>query len=74
MAMSQHTLNSSKSEIKTRGKDLKLCQGKFRADIRKNLFTESVGKPWNVLPREMVKSLSLEMFKKRLDMALNAVV
>lgn len=63
MAMSQHTLNSSRSKIKTGGKGLKLCLGRFRADIRKNLFTESLVKPWNRLPREMVKSLSLEVLK-----------
>ncbi|KFV18721.1 hypothetical protein N340_02340, partial [Tauraco erythrolophus] len=49
----------------------KLKEGKFRLDIRKKLFTLSVGRHWNRLPREVVEAPSLEVFKARLDGALS---
>ncbi|KAJ7405121.1 hypothetical protein WISP_141800 [Willisornis vidua] len=67
-------LFSQTTSSRSRGYNLKLCQGRFGLDIRKKFFTEREIGHWNGLPGEAVDSPSLEVFKKRLDVALSAMV
>jgi len=67
-------LFSQLTSDKTRGNGLRLHRGRFRLDISKTFFTARVIRHWKKLPREVVESPCLEVFKKRVDMALQDIV
>lgn len=65
-------LSRNVREDRRRGFQLK--ESVFRLDRRNEFFTMQVVRHWNRLPREAADSPSLEVFKTRLDVALDNLV
>jgi len=55
---------------RTRGNRQKVKHKRIHLNMRKNFFTLKVTEHWNRLPREVVESPSLEIFKLHLDVVL----
>ena len=54
----------------SRGNGHQLKHRKFQLNMRKNFFPVRVTEHWNRLPREVVESPSLEIFRTHLDKVL----
>jgi len=59
-------------KTRTRGHSLKIKGSRRRTEFRRNFFTQRVVNLWNSRPSEAVEATSLNVFKARLDRALNS--
>lgn len=59
---------------RARGNGLKLCQSTFRWTSRKKFFIGRVARHWYRLPRVVMESPSLEVFKRLVDVAPGKVI
>ncbi len=65
--MDEAGLSSVVHSCRTRSNGLKLERRMFHIKMRKNLFTVRVTEHWNKLPRVVVESTTMEIFKTSLD-------
>ena len=59
---------------KKRENGFKIKEGRFRLDVSGKFLTERLVRCWNRLPREAADTLSLEVFKARLDGILDNLI
>ena len=60
-------------ETRTRSNGFKLQERRFQLNSRKHFLTVRAVRRWNKLPWRVVESLSLEVFRRRLDEHLSRV-
>jgi len=47
---------------------------RFTKDVQQNIITERAVKHWNRLPREVVESISWEVFRRHVEVTLRDMV